>query len=323
MPALDAGEVLIRVAYCGICGSDVEAYHTGMYEPGVVIGHEFSGTIVEVAPDVADWRVGDRVVVNDAIPCGDCAPCRDGRLDACESLTMIGITHNGGFAEYTKITTRGLHRLPDAVSLRAGALVEPLAVALHGVRKSRLKPGDRVLVMGAGPIGLLTLQCAMLAGARAVVVTEIYAARAALASKLGATTVLDPTRENVGVALANMSDGRGPDVIYICTAAPSAFGDAISLVRKGGQIFVLGLCVEPVAADFMTIAMSELSIEGSFAARAEFPAAIDFIAQQRVDVESLVSHEIALDDIVTRGFDMLDAPGSGAVKILVGLEGRS
>lgn len=323
MPEPGAGEVLIRVGYCGICGSDMEAYHTGMYAPGLVPGHEFAGVIAEVGPDVADWQPGDRVVVNDAIPCGECRPCREGRLDACESLYMIGVTHDGAMAEYCVAPVRGVHRLPDGVSLRRGALVEPLSVALHGVHRSRLKPGDRVLVMGAGPIGLLTLQCALLAGARMVAVTEVDPTRAALARKLGAAAVLDPTRDNVGVVLSALTDAQGPDVIYVCTGAPQPYRDAISLVRKGGQIFVLGLCVEPVEADFMSVALGDLCIEGSLAGRAQFAAAIDFVAQGRVDVESLVTHEIALDDAVEKGFKFLDTPNNGAVKVLVRIGGES
>jgi (R,R)-butanediol dehydrogenase/meso-butanediol dehydrogenase/diacetyl reductase len=322
-PEPDAGEVLIRVGYCGICGSDLEAFHTGMYEPGLVIGHEFAGTIVELGAGVADWRVGDRVVVNDAIPCGECSCCREGRLDACQSLTMIGVSHDGAMAEYTKITAKGLHRLPDHVRLRQGAVVEPLAVALHGVRRSRLKAGDHVAVMGAGPIGLLTVQCAWLAGARTVVVTEVNPTRAALARRLGATQVLDPRLDNVSVALASFTCGIGPDVIYVCTGAPGPFRDAVSLVRKGGQIFVLGVCAEPVDMDLMSVALGDLCIEGSLAGRAEFPAAIELVAQRRVDVESLVSHEIALDEVVTQGFSVLDTPNSGAIKILVQIGGEA
>lgn len=320
-PELDPGEVLIRVGYCGICGSDLEAFHTGMYEPGLIIGHEFSGTIAAIGSAVAGWQTGDRIVVSDALPCGECVPCRQGRLDACASLTMIGVTHDGGLAEYTKIAARGLHRLPDSVTLRRGALVEPLSVALHGVRRSRLKAGDDALIMGAGPIGLLTLQCARLAGARRLIVTEVDPTRAALADRLGATAVLNPMRDNVSVALADLTDGLGPEVIYVCTGAPAPFRDAVSLVRKGGQIFVLGVCVEPVDMDFMTVVLSDLCIEGSLAGRAEVPTAIDFIAHDRVKVDALISHEIALDDIVTHGFMPLSTPGSGAIKILVRLGG--
>jgi len=321
-PEPGSGEVLIRVGYCGICGSDLEAYATGMYETGLIIGHEFAGTIVRIGPAVSGWQVGDRVVVGDAVPCGECPSCREGRLDACESLTMIGVTHVGGMAEVVKFMASGLHRLPAQVTLRQGALAEPLSVALHGVRRSRLKPGDVALVMGAGPIGLLTLQCALLAGARWVAVTEVDPARAALAERLGAAAVLDPRRDNVGVALSRLTGGQGPDLVYICTGAPAPYCDAISLVRKGGQLFILGLCVEPVEADFMSIAMGELSIEGSFAGRAEMAAAVAFIAQRRVDVEPLISHEISLDEVVELGFRRLAAPGSGAVKILVRIGGE-
>ena len=316
------GEVLIRVGYCGICGSDLEAYATGMYETGLTIGHEFAGTIVQIDPAVSGWQLGDRVVVGDAVPCGDCSPCREGRLDACESLTMIGVTHDGGMAEYVKFMASGLLRLPTEVTLRQGALAEPLSVALHGVRRSRLRPGDVALVMGAGPIGLLTLQCALRAGARRVAVSEVDPARAALAARLGAVAVLDPRRDNVGVALSRLTGGQGPDLVYICTGAPDPYRDAVSLVRKGGQVFILGLCVEPVEADFMSVAMGELSIEGSFAGRAEMAAAVDFIAQRRVDVEALISHEILLEDVVEQGFRRLAVPGSGAVKILVRIGGE-
>jgi 2-desacetyl-2-hydroxyethyl bacteriochlorophyllide A dehydrogenase len=320
-PEPNPDEALIRIAYCGICGSDVEAYHTGMYEPGMIIGHEFSGTIEAVGGAVTGWHTGDHVVVNDVIPCGECRNCREGWLDACENTTLIGLTSNGGFAEYTTITARGLHRLPDSMTLRQGALVEPLAVALHGVRKSRLKPGDHALIMGAGPIGLLTLQCARLAGARTVTVTEVDETRAKLAQTLGATRVLDPRHENVGLELAGLTGQRGPDVIYVCTGAPAAFSDAVSLARKGGQIFVVGVSVEPVEADFLTVAVSELCIEGSFAGRREFPAAIDFIAGCRVNVDALVSHEIGLQELVTEGFERLCQKGGGAVKILARIGG--
>ncbi|HIQ01326.1 MAG TPA: butanediol dehydrogenase, partial [Anaerolineales bacterium] len=133
--------------------------------------------------------------------------------------------------------------------------------------------------------------------------------------------VLDPTRENVGVALGRLIGGQGPDVIYICTGAPAPYRDAVSLVRKGGQIFLLGLCVEPVEAEFMSVVLSELCIEGSLAGRVEFPAAIDFIAQGRVDVESLISHEISLEEVV-QGLERLSAPGSGVVKMLVRIGGE-
>mgnify|MGYP001134911275 CR=1 FL=1 len=128
-PEPGPGEVLIRVGYCGICGSDLEAYHVGMYEPGLVPGHEFAGTLAELGAGVAGWQVGDRVVIDNVVPCGGCPPCREGRPDACECLATIGVTHDGALAEYCLAPARALHRLPGGMTLRQGALVEPLSFA--------------------------------------------------------------------------------------------------------------------------------------------------------------------------------------------------
>lgn len=321
-PEPGPGEVLIRVGYCGICGSDIEALHTGMYEPGLLIGHEFAGTIDELGEGVDGWQEGDRVVASDAFPCGECLACRRGRPEGCINLTMVGFSIDGAMAEYVKMPARELHRLPAAMRLRQAALVEPLAVVLHAVRRSRLRLGDSVLVMGAGPIGLLAVQCARLAGAQFVAATEVDGGRRALAERLGASPALDPASENVGVVLGGMTGGLGVDLVFVCTGAPAPFRDMVSLVRKGGQVYLLGLCTEPVEADFMSIVLNDLCLEGSLAGHADFPAAIDAIAQRQVDVEALVSHEIALDEIMSGGFERLAAPGSGAVKILVRIGGE-
>ncbi len=313
------GEVLVRVHYCGICGSDVEAYQTGMYESGLVIGHEFAGEIVALGQGVYSWRVGDRVTAANVVPCGQCAYCRKGRASLCQRMLSPGITFDGGMAEYVRLPVPFLHRLPKGVTTRQGALVEPLSIALHGVRCSALRSGDRVLVLGAGPIGLLTLQCALVAGARQVVVVEVNPTRGALACELGAAAVLDPQRDNLAVEVGAYTDGLGPEVVFVCTAAAAAHQDALTLVGRGGQVFVLGLCVEPVPTDFMSLVLGELSIQGGYLGYGAFPAALEFMAQGRVRVEPLITHEIALDQMVERGFEALLKPKTEAVKILVQL----
>jgi len=319
IPTPTRGEVLIKVHYCGICGSDVEAYKTGTYEPGVIIGHEMGGEIVEVGEGVWGWAPGDRVTVNGVIPCGQCWFCHHDKPSLCEDMQMTGITFNGAFAEYMVTPAAGLHRLPDAVSWRQAALVDPMATALHGVRLSALRPGDRALVLGAGPIGLMALQCALLAGARSVAVTEISSRRAELARRMGAAAVYHPLEDNLFVAMDQWTEGRGPDVIFVCTGAPAALQDAVTLVRKGGQIFVLGICEHPVEADFMTVVLNELDIRGGYCGYEEYPLCLDLIAQGRVDVETMVTDEISLDDIVSRGFEVLTQPETEAGKILVKL----
>lgn len=317
VPEPGPGEVVIKVHYCGICGSDIDAYEVGTYEAGLVIGHEFAGEIVSTGRRVYGLEVGDLVAVNGIVPCGLCYFCRHGMGGQCEDVVQPGVSHNGGMAEYAKVPAPAVCRLPEEVTTRQAVLTEPLGNALHAVRLSALKPCDRVLVMGAGPIGLLTLQCARLAGARAVYVSEVNPARAALAGQLSATAVFDPTQDNLFVALDELTDGLGPDVIFVCAGVPAAIEDAITLVRKGGQIVVVGICEEPVTADFMTVVLSEVSIKGSYGGYEEVPVALDFIAQGRVDVESLISHEIALEDVVEQGFEVLTHPPHEAVKIVV------
>ncbi|NIQ37899.1 MAG: alcohol dehydrogenase catalytic domain-containing protein [Proteobacteria bacterium] len=317
VPEVGPDEVLVQVHYCGICGSDLEAYHTGMYEPGLIIGHEFAGEVVAIGERVEGWAAGDRVTVNNVIPCGQCGFCRREQATLCENLLTPGITLNGGMAEYAVLPERALHALPESISTRHGALVEPLAVAVHGVQRSALRPGERALVMGAGPIGLLTIQCALVAGARAVYVSEVDPGRADLALQLGASAVFDPATHNLAVELMARTEGEGPSVVYVCTGAAAALEEAVTLVCKGGQILVLGLGVEPLAADFLTVVLHELDIKGSYLGYEEFPVALQYLAQGRVNVEKLITHEIALDDVVAQGFQILEEAGGGAVKVLV------
>jgi (R,R)-butanediol dehydrogenase/meso-butanediol dehydrogenase/diacetyl reductase len=237
----------------------------------------------------------------------------------CENLLMPGVALNGGMAEHAVLPGRALHRLPEGVTTRQGVLIEPLPVALHGVRRSAIQSGDTALVMGAGPIGLLTLQCALLAGAKEVYVSEVEPIRAILAGQLGASAVFDPGKHNLAVELTSRTGGEGPAVIYVCTGAEAALMDAVTLVGKGGQILVLGLGVTPTAADFLTLVLHELDVRGSYLGYEEFGAAIGYVSQGRVNVEALISHEIALEDMVAKGFQAVEAPTSGAVKILVKL----
>jgi 2-desacetyl-2-hydroxyethyl bacteriochlorophyllide A dehydrogenase len=316
-PTPGPGEVLIQVQVCGICGSDVDAFRTGTYEPGVIIGHELAGDIVAVGKGVWGWSVGDRVTVNGVWPCGRCRFCQHGRHSLCEDMQMTGITVPGAFAEFMVAPAGFLYRLPANVTYRQAALVDPMATALHGVRDSVLRPGDRVMVLGAGPIGLLTLACALAAGAESVAVTELGATRAEVARALGAAHVWNPVRDNLFVRVDEWSGGRGPDVVFVCAGVPAAMEDAVTLVRKGGQIFVLGICEEPVAGDFMTVVLNELDIRGGYCGYEEYPMCLELISQGRIDAERIVSHVIPLDDIVTRGFEALTRPDTDAVKVLV------
>jgi len=315
-PKPDANEALVKVKYCGICGSDVGSYKTGTYEEGLIIGHEFSGEIVELGQEVAGWKLGDRVIANGVRPCGRCYFCRHNRPSLCDNLQMCGVSFDGGFAEFVKVPSDILYKIPESVSDEEATLVDPLSNCIHAVRYSALQLGDSVLIVGAGPIGLLVLQCVRHAGAGAVYVSEVSDKRRSMAQKLGATASYDPSKENLYVKMDEVTGGRGPDVLFECAGTPHTLREAVTLVRKGGQVFVISICEEPVEADFMTPVLNELDIRGSYCGYEEYPVAIDFIAKKRVDVKSLISDVIPLDQLVEKGFEVLAKPRTEAVKII-------
>ena len=315
-PKPNPNEVLIKVRYCGICGSDVGSYKTGTYEEGLIIGHEFSGKIVELGREVGGWQLGDRVVANGVRPCGKCYFCRHNRPSLCDNLQMCGVSFDGGFAEFVKVPSDILYKIPESISDEEATLIDPLSNCIHAVRHSSLQLGDRVLIVGAGPIGLLTLQCVKEAGASAVYVSEVSDKRRSMAQKLGAAAAYDPSKDNLYVKMDEVTGGTGPDVLFECAGTPHTLREAVTLVRKGGQVFVISICEEPVEADFMTPVLNELDIRGSYCGYEEYPYAIDFIARKRVDVKSLISDVIPLEYLVDRGFEVLAKPRTEAVKII-------
>lgn len=317
-PVPSEGEVLLSPRYCGICGSDVDAWNRGMYAEGVVIGHEFSAEIVECGAGVSQWNPGDNVVVNSIIPCRNCRFCSEGKYSLCDSMQMPGISMNGGLAELTVMPADSLVLIPDEMSLREAALTEPLAVVLHGFRKVDVRPGDSTLILGAGTIGLFALQTALVSGASFVAVSEPNPTRRALAGNLGAHHLIDPSKSNVSIEFEE-NCGQAPDLVVECAGSPAAASETFSLVKKGGTILVLGISEEPVDADFFTGVLNELTFRFSYCGYTEFPAALELIAKGMIDARRLLSEEIKLEEIVEKGFQKLTTPDSDQVKILVRL----
>jgi len=245
-PKPGAGELVLRVKSCGICGSDLHAASLppGL-PPGTVMGHEFSGEVVEVGSGTSGWKVGDRVCAFPAIGCGKCGPCLAGDIILCTSLRGTGLGQiPGAYAEYVLVGAPESLRLPAGVSFREGALVEPLAVGLHAVNKARLEPGERVMVIGAGPIGLAVTAWARFFGARAVVVNEKAPGRIALAQKFGATAVADVGKEDP-VTVFQREAGGPPDVVFECVGVPGLLQQCIGMTRPRGRVVVVGVCMQP------------------------------------------------------------------------------
>lgn len=302
-PVLGPGEVLVDVAYCGICGSDLHAA-SGDFHDGTVMGHEFSGTVAEVADDVADWAVGDRIVVNpNGAWCGACDQCVRGAFNMCPHVWegAVGLAQNGGLAAHTVVAARMLRRIPDTLDLRRAALTEPLAVSLRTVRRSEIAIGDTAVVFGGGPIGLLVTALLRAAGASRITVVEPSAGRRAVAMTMGATATIDPTVTDPTTAFI---DGERPLFGYDCTGVQSIPGVALRTIAPHGRLTITGFSRKPPTFDAAELLFSERDIRGSFIYVEEFEQAIDLLASGVVDVDPLISDVVEIED-ADRAFDAM------------------
>jgi (R,R)-butanediol dehydrogenase/meso-butanediol dehydrogenase/diacetyl reductase len=312
-PTPRAGQVIVRVKYCGICGTDLHSYEMGMVR---FVGHEFSGEVVSLGESVKGWKVGDRVAVNPKIGCGTCYFCKRGETNLCMKLQTIGESSPGAFAERVQVRADLLCKL-NTMSYEEGALVEPLATPLRAVKYS-VKTGDTVLVMGAGTIGLFALECSKKYGAKRVYVTEVSKLRAEAAKKLGANEVFNPKEVNVSQKLRELTNGLGPDVVLECIGKPETILAAETMVRKGGTVMIVGLCVDPVPTDYLGISVRETNVKGidSYSVQ-DFEEAAKLIENKQVNVGPIITSKIGLSEIVEKGFEELLKPEKTQVKILV------
>jgi (R,R)-butanediol dehydrogenase/meso-butanediol dehydrogenase/diacetyl reductase len=334
---LKPGDIRLEVGACGICGSDLHEYAEGPIaipenEPHpmtgetipIRLGHEFSGTVIETGSDVESPREGDRVVVNPIIACGDCQYCTSGQYSLCDSLMNIGIHGGGGgFAETVVVPAENAVALPANVPLEYGALVEPLSVSLHAVRRSGLSAGDTVAVFGAGPIGLGVLQAALASGAKEAYVSEPRQARRDVAERLGATETIDPTETDPVRRISAATDG-GTDTSFEVAGVEETLTQAIRATRKAGTAVVVSVYEEPATLHPNYVMMAERDIVGSYgyqggplSGRGEFATTVQMIDDGRLEVEPMVTSRIQLEDIVAKGFERLRDPASEQTKILV------
>lgn len=323
------GEVVIEVAACGLCGSDLHEYlHGPVYiprrphpltglMPPVTLGHEFSGRVVEVGDGAERLRAGDRVAVNPCLVCGECAWCRRGQLNYCAKLGSLGLSRDGALARFVSAPEYGCHLLPDAMSDEEGATVEPLAVATHAWHRARLSGGEPVAVVGAGPIGLLLLQVLRAKGAGFIAVIEPREERRALARSLGADLAIDPAGGDPARAVAEATDGERAAAAFECVGSGAAFDLATRVAGKGGRVVLVGLIPEAVSLNALGLLAHEKEIIGSSAYVAEFPDAIDLLARGRVRVEPLITGRVPLDRARADGLDALLRREDRHVKILI------
>jgi (R,R)-butanediol dehydrogenase/meso-butanediol dehydrogenase/diacetyl reductase len=332
-PVPGDGQVLLEVACCGVCGSDLHALASGyLIGPGQVLGHEVSGRVL-AAPGVPGLREGQRVAVRPVVPCGACEPCRTGDVQGCDAPVdrFIGLGEPGGFAEKVlvpiAVTGGTVFPLPDAVDDRAGALVEPLAVALHAVGMAGAVAGATALVLGAGMIGLGVVRLLRLAGAATIVVADPSPLRRVRAGSLGADVVIDPAEQDAVAAVRAITGpwardrGARADVVVDCAGAPGTFAAALDAAGQGATVVVAAMGATRAELRPDLLAMKELVVRGSLIYRHEFPAVIDLLADASLAADDFVSHVLPLEQISEAFAVQRDADAS--LKVLVSPLGAS
>jgi (R,R)-butanediol dehydrogenase/meso-butanediol dehydrogenase/diacetyl reductase len=303
------GEILLRVRDCGICGSDLHAAKFGIGMPAdSIMGHEFAGEIAALGEGVEGWRVGERVVSLPYMACGECDPCRRGDGLHCGTMQTIGIGMlPGAYAELVRVHPASLLRLPAEVSFRQAALVEPLAVGLHGVRLANVGPETTCVVMGAGPIGAVTILWARHAGARAIVASDPSPGRRALATRLGAHAAVDPNASDPAAALRTLAS-VDPAVVFECVGVKGTINAAMLLAGLRARIVVLGVCAETDEIFPLIGITKELALAFALAySRDEFAEALEALRTGTIDAAPLVTDVIDLAD-VPDAFRALERP---------------
>jgi L-iditol 2-dehydrogenase len=323
-PVAERGDLILRVKAATVCGTDIRILRgkktAGIRYPAI-IGHEFAGEVVEAAGG-KDFRIGQRVSVDPAIPCGRCHYCKTGLENICANLVAIGYDLDGAFAEYIRIPARALacgnvREIPDELSYEEASLTEPLACVVNGQQKVMVKAGDGVVVLGAGPIGLLHIKLARFSGARRVIVSEPNALRREAALAAGADVVIDPTAEDPVAVVRAETGGLGADVAIVAIGVPALANLALSVVKQRGRVslfagFSMG---ETAPLDVNLIHYGELVVTGAFGlSRATFDSAFDLLARKRIDVKPFITQRYGLSDL---GQALECAAGGTAVKVAI------
>ena len=311
-PEPGPGQVRVKVKYCAICGTDVHAFLYDIPPPGTVMGHEYSGTIDRVGPGPSSWTVGDRVVGGGGVP-----PAGEGPsyvTDPRFNYRTMGFEDHRqrAYADYVLMREWEPVPIPEGVSDEEAALSEPGGVAVRAVRKSEMRLGDYVAVLGAGPIGMLTIQAARAAGASGVLVSEPAAARQVAAAKLGADVVVDPTKEDPVASAEAFTGGRGTDVVFDCAGVGSTLDQAFNMVRQFGQVMLVAVPWEPLPVLPVDWMSREVRLQTTFGARPEdYRISLDLIRQGKISIERMVSEAevIALEEI-QGAFEELIKPSS-------------
>lgn len=314
-PVKTADDAIVKLSYAGICGTDMMIYfglHPRAQSP-LIMGHEFSG-IIEDAPAGSGFKKGELVVINPLISCNACHPCHSGNQHICDNLKYLGIDFDGGFSEYIKVPVKNIYKLPSEIQSDTAALIEPLAVAIHTVRRSTLKVGDTVTILGAGPIGLLIAIIAKKAGAKEIIISDISEYRLNLAHSLGFTTV-DAKKESILDVVNRHTSNIGADVVFEVAGNQITANQMISAIKSQGEIMVVSVYKKPPEIDLAKMHFREISLSTTrcFTIN-DFETAIQFLKEKEFDLAPIISHKLPLSE-ANHGFKLMEE-STESMKIL-------
>ncbi|MEM1061197.1 MAG: galactitol-1-phosphate 5-dehydrogenase [Planctomycetota bacterium] len=322
-PELGPRDVLVRVNACGICGSDVHGYDgsTGRRRPPLVMGHEAAGTVAELGRDVVGLSVGQAVTFDSTVSCGVCDYCRAGRVNLCSNRQVLGVScedyrRHGAFAEFVAVPSHIVYPLPQGMDFAEAAMIEAVSVAVHAVDRTPIPLGKRVAVIGAGMIGLLTVQALRLRGCSKIACVDLDDTRLDLARSYGATDTVNSGETDAVAALRELTGGEGVDATFECVGAPPTVNAAIEGTRKGGDVTLVGNLAPTVEFPLQSVVTREMTVRGSCASAGEYPACIDLIAGGQIRVADLISARSSLDD-APDWFDRLYGREPGLMKVIV------
>jgi L-iditol 2-dehydrogenase len=326
VPEIGAGEILVRVHTCGICGTDLKKIASGSHSAPRIFGHETSGVVAKVGEGVKKFSAGDRVVVFHHIPCGKCYYCRHKTFAQCETYKKVGCTAGfeaagGGFAEYVRvmdwIVAQGTVRIPDGVSFEQACFVEPANTCIKGIETLQLQAGETVLVMGQGPIGLILAVLAKRAGAR-VITSDLYSSRLTIASSFGLNLTIDASKVDAVKVVREMTEGRGADAVVLAVGGNSLIKPAMDAARPGGRVLLFAQTVRGEATiDPAAVCVDEKTLLGSYSASVDVQEeSVRFVMNREMDLERLISHRFPLENGV-EALNMAAHPQPDSMKIVI------
>lgn len=330
-PSPPPGQVQVKVAWCGICGTDLHEYIGGpLYIPvdqphpitgvraPVIIGHEMSGEVIAIGEGVEDFAVGDRVAACPIIGCGHCRWCRSGSMAQCDHVAFLGTSWSGGaLAARLNLYAYQCYHLPAGIDDEIGALVEPFSSTARAVGQGQVGPDDDVSIVGAGPIGLMALMAARIRGARKTVVIEVAERRIEAAKQCGADAIINPQTENAEKAAMELTNGQGFDVVLECAGQPASVLLASKITRTRGRLVIMGVFEKPAALDLTDLVFREKTVIGSMSGYGLYPESVAMMTDSKFHGRALITDHIGIEELVGRGYDALLHEKDKHIKMLV------